>query len=380
MSTTIEWSLALPCPDQRDAIVASVVDSPRPLAPTAAAHLNRCAACRSFRDSLRTQRLLVRRVIEQQEEEQRKVARQGRLRTDMSDWVDAQLKVRGEREIARVLWRLGVAVLRMDPEVARVDFTESARGRVDESPIDALASVATSMIGDKEWARGKRPVDVRRAREAIAAFDANEFVATPPDISARVDSIRVLADLAERVSLPIRASARNLRADVEWHYGDSTLVPGLLRDALHSSIDPGQRGHAIANLALWESSTGSMDDAIDLGRQVMQIHACPTTLRVNLGVWLTAMDNRREADRCFAEAVSAAGISQFRRHWPWTLLLQWLDRCMGRAHASPREVTRAVNSMWIAYHRWCGLPTDQPATHVRSRIESENWPGDQHES
>jgi len=352
MSSAIEWSLGLPCADQRDAIVASIVDpADTPSSAAAAEHLRRCPTCRAFRESLQTQQILVRKVAEQQLEEKKKRERQRKLRSEMTEWVDQELRVRGERELARLLWRLGTALLRIDPSVARQVFTETRIGSVDESSIPTiLADTIAGLDAGDEFTPGSRD-EIAQVRRSLATLHGEISASTYTDHEVRTELIRELAFLAESISRATNAPVQLLRANLEWYLGDESLVPGLLRKAHDSAIDPVQRAHAFANLALWSSSQGSFDDALVLVREAEQCFSLFASTRVNVAVWTAMLGDRRRAEREFAKAASIVGARQFRNYWPWSLVFGWLKKCAVLINASPRDYTCAVDSTWISYHR-----------------------------
>lgn len=371
MSTAIEWSLSLPCPDQRDAIVASVVDGGQASSGAATAdHLRSCLACHAFRDSLRTQRLLLRHVAQEQQEEAEKLARQRQLRADIGEWVEQELKVRGEKDLARKLWRCGGAILRIDPDVSRHCFSESSDGQVDTSSVGQLLSAALEKLDSGGLCSRNGKVMERRVRASLADMYNKFLRGDYLGLQSRVDAVHIVSDFADRVSDKLRGPTCSLRANVEWYYGTASLVPRFLNQALGVTSDSLQRAHAIANLALWKSSNGSFEAAIELGREAALMRKSFVTLRVNLAVWTTMIGDRRNADRYIAEAATSIGSTTFRRLWPWTLVGEWLNRCHVIAATSARERAHAINSMWIAYHRWCGFSPGESSQPTSAHVET----------
>jgi hypothetical protein len=143
-----------------------------------------------------------------------------------------------------------------------------------------------------------------------------------------------------------------------------------LDSAIASASKPVQRGHAVANLALWHSANGSFDNAIALGIEATQISRSLAFPRANLAVWTTAMGDHRQADRHLSEAAALVGLETFRANWPWPLLIDSLERCFALVGATARDRNRAVDSMWIAYHRSGGLTSSRPTKQENLVTES----------
>lgn len=373
MSTAIEWSLGLPCPDQRDAIVASVVDGgPAPANAATTDHLRRCPACRAFRESLRTQRVLVRRIAEQkQQEEARKQARQRELRAGFREWVDEELKVRGERELARAMWNCAYAIFRLEPSVARGTHHES--GDPDRSGDPEYSQSIAALDSLLNWILGRSTSTLmatrcERIRGILRSLDAAELSSG----NRRVALIHSLLDSSEQLSPSMRSPTATTRASVEWFHGNQQNVKPLLDRALQLATTPSQRGHSVANLAVWCSSLGSITDAIEIGLEAIRVAPLLAYPRVNLALWLTASGDHRTADRFFCESVAIAGQTRFLANWPWTLVADSLRRCIALTGGNARDRSRAIDSMWIAYHRWIGSTSSRLETHsaAQARIES----------
>src|SRR5678816_226735 len=102
MTSTIEFTLSSPCPAHRDAILSWVVEgSESSSAAAAAEHVKKCVACREFRDSLKTQRMLVKANAETLDRFQSIAFAP---KKNFADWVGKQLLSKSDRALAHSLW------------------------------------------------------------------------------------------------------------------------------------------------------------------------------------------------------------------------------------------------------------------------------------
>jgi hypothetical protein len=353
MTSTIEFTLSSPCPAHRDAILSWVVEgSESPSAVAAAEHVKKCVACREFRDSLKMQRALVSKAAASHGFSP-EISPSNSV-PDFHNWIETQLRRKGDRALAHQLWRIAIQLLKAEVSVARAIFTEDAKGRIDQENKSLRLEEARQQLVAHSSRSGIRSSLFSKFdglfKETVDATLSSSKVRP----ETRVRLIRSIAQVGSQLSGDVQGLMDSVVANVEWYYGSTEMVPHLLEGALDHARTSSQRTHAIANLAVWKSSMKQFAEAIRIGEMAVENCEALSFPRMNLVVWLMAEGRAIDAARHLDAVSKQIGTLRLRQHWPLDLLDEWL-MCglvgMGASQPERKEVSR---ELWKLYRESVG--------------------------
>jgi hypothetical protein len=362
MTSTIEFTLSSPCPAHRDAILSWIVEgSDSPAAAAAAEHVKKCVACREFRDSLKMQRALVSKAAASHGFSPE--IRLSNAIPDFSDWIEIQLRRKGDRALAHQLWRIATQLLKAEVSVARAIFTEDAEGCIAQENKPLRLEKAREQLLAHSSHSGIKPSLFSEydglLRQALdATLSSSRF---PPE--ARVRLIRSIAQVGAQLSGDVQGLMDSVVANVEWYYGSTEMVPPLLECALDHARTSAQRAHAIANLAVWKSSLKQFAEAIHIGEMAVENCEALSFPRMNLVVWLMAEGRAIDAAWHLESVSRQIGTLSLRQHWPFGLLDEWLMCGLVGMGASHQERKEASRELWKLYRESVGGLTQVEQSH-----------------
>jgi hypothetical protein len=344
MSSLIEFPLTSPCPAHRDAILSWVVEgSESGAVAVAAKHAKACNGCKQFRDSLKMQRSLVHKdVIDAKAQESAGAIRHVR---DLTHWIDKELSKRSEAAVALDLWKVAESLLREDADVNRHTFSEN--------PNDPASTRSELKFSASSWEFLKHINFETRLRSKLRSMgnETASFLSlrraplTPFD---RASAIRALTSAGIQLSENVRGLMSTVLSNLEWFLGDSGLVPKLHAEALNHAMTAPQRAHAIANIALWQSSRFEYRNAITTGELALKCCDKLVFPRVNLSVWMILDERPRESRDHLVRAAKLIGVHSFRNRWPWNLMQGWLKIGLDGLGLEDRGGS-AIASLWNTY-------------------------------
>jgi hypothetical protein len=326
----VEISREPPCPGRRGALLTVATQgSDAPGGAETLRHSARCARCHAY---LETVRLELRLAADAMGELHDRFARRGAPPFDLAKpksfdrWLDAELRVRSERDLARTLVRVARWLFRLDPDVAaRTEVGEASQHGPEVEPgLGALPRFAAELterlaLRAQNHAAMKAPPRLRVARRDLVEWLSSFDERAAPDVRAREKVARQLLAQAQAITDGTCAEAWLVEALIEWFSGDAAKVAGLTERAEKHSDSVDGRACAFLNLGLLASDEGR--EAVRgawLDRALAMAPSPPIeqTIRVNKLLWAVTTGRARGAELEVAALERSGRLALARRRHP----------------------------------------------------------------
>jgi len=354
----VEISREPPCPGRRGALLTvATLGSDADGAAETLRHSARCARCHAF---LETVRLELRLAADAMGELHDRFGRRGPPPYDLAKpksfdrWLDAELRVRSERDLARTLVRVARWLFRADPDVAeRTEVGDASSHGPGALPRFAAELAERLALRAQNHAGVKAPPRLRVARRDLVEWLSSFGERDAPDARAREKVARQLLAQAQAIAGGKCAEAWLVESLIEWFHGDASKVAGLSERAEKHADTVDGRACAFLNLGLLASDEGrDAERGPWLDRALAMAPSPPIeqTIRVNKLLWAVTTGRAHAAALEVAALERGGRLALARQRHPPASLRRVVEFLAARDGLAPARAEQAARDAIGALH------------------------------